>query len=285
MENLWKQLKEVPQKGFTHGSKFHSDDVFATAFLRILNPQIKVQRGFEVPEKFDGIVYDIGRGRFDHHQVDKEIRENGCPYAAFGLVWREYGADCVGEEEAARFDEKFIQPLDLSDNTGCSNVLAEIIDEFNPSWDSKESYDDCFWRAVDFAEQILRNRFAAIAGVNRAKELVQQAMQDGDGEILVLSQYAPWKEAVVGSSYQLVVYPSNRGGFSVQGVPVRQGDNKLVCSLPEEWWGREAAELPEISGIKTLRFCHATGFMAAADTQDDAVQAAKLALEKKAAKK
>ena len=60
----------IPDKGFTHGSKFHSDDVFATAFLKILNPDIQIERGFEVPEDFDGIVYDIGRGKFDHHQTD-----------------------------------------------------------------------------------------------------------------------------------------------------------------------------------------------------------------------
>ena len=80
-----------------------------------------------MPKDFDGIVYDIGRGKFDHHQDDKEYRENGCPYAAFGLLWREFGAQCIGEEEALRFDEKFIQPLDESDNTGCDNDIAKII--------------------------------------------------------------------------------------------------------------------------------------------------------------
>ena len=65
----------VPEKGFTHGGQFHSDDVFATAFLRILNPDIEVVRGFQVPENFQGIVYDIGRGKFDHHQ--NEIVHHG----------------------------------------------------------------------------------------------------------------------------------------------------------------------------------------------------------------
>lgn len=278
MERLFEQVNNVPDRGFTHGCKFHSDDVFATAFLRILNPAIQVERGLQVPDDFDGIVYDIGRGRFDHHQEDKEIRENGCPYAAFGLIWREYGAECVGAREAARFDESFVQPLDLSDNTGCANVLAEIIEEFNPSWDSEESYDACFWKAVDFAEQILQNHFAAVAGICRAQELVQQAMEECDGQILLLPQYVPWKEEVIGSSYQLAVYPSNRGGYSVQGVPSDHGTNELVCALPESWWGKEAAELPQISGIATLRFCHASGFLAATDTQEDAVLAAQAAL-------
>lgn len=268
----------IPEQGFTHGSKFHSDDVFSTAFLRMLNPSIQIIRGFEVPEDFEGIVYDIGRGKFDHHQEDKEIRENGCPYAAFGLLWREYGAACIGEEEAVRFDEDFIQPLDESDNTGCSNMLAKLISQFNPSWDSEESYDACFWKAVDFAEQILNNYFRSVLGVVRARKLVREAMEKGDGKILVLPKFAPWKGEVVGSTYQLAVYPSNRGGYSVQGVPESREGNELVCSLPREWWGKETAELQKISGIATLRFCHATGFMAAADTLDDAMLAAKTAL-------
>lgn len=269
----------VPDEGFTHGGKFHADDVFSTAFLRLLNPDITITRGFEVPQSFTGIVFDIGRGRFDHHQKDRKIRDNGCPYAAFGLLWREYAAACVGEEEAKRFDENFVQPLDESDNTGCPNVLADVIDEFNPVWDSEESYDECFEKAVDFAKQILRNHFQSLAGIDRAKDLVEQAMQDCDGDILILPEYVPWKDVVTGSGYQLVVYPSNRGGYSVQGVPVEKGSNALVCAMPEEWRGKDASELLSISGIATLRFCHASGFMAATETKEDAVLAAKAALQ------
>ena len=37
----------VPQKGFTHGGKFHADDVFSTALLKILNPEFtKLAVGF-----------------------------------------------------------------------------------------------------------------------------------------------------------------------------------------------------------------------------------------------
>ena len=211
MDKEYSKTIEIPLRGFTHGSKFHSDDVFATAFLKILNPGIEITRGFEVPENFDGIVYDIGRGRYDHHQADKEYRENGCPYAAFGLVWREFGAEYIGTEEAERFDRDFIQPLDESDNTGKTNILADIIDEFNPGWDSGEDYDKCFWKAVDFAKLVLENHFSAIAGIYRAKTLVNEAMEECDGDVLVLPQFAPWKGEAIGSSYKFVVYPSSRG--------------------------------------------------------------------------
>ena len=38
----------IPDKGFTHGGKFHADDVFSAALLRYLNPNIVIQRGFAV---------------------------------------------------------------------------------------------------------------------------------------------------------------------------------------------------------------------------------------------
>lgn len=276
----------IPEKGFTHGAKFHSDDVFATAFLRILNPDFKVERGFEAPDpaEYDGIIYDIGRGEFDHHQADKEYRENGCPYAAFGLIWRAFGNDFIGEEEAKKFDENFIQPLDESDNTGCYNILAEVISEFNPGWDSDESYDTCFFRAVDMAEVILRNHFRNIEGRMRGRILVEKAMVEGDGRVLYLDPYVPWKQDVIGSSYAFVVYPSNRGGYSVQGVPKSDEDNALVCDFPKDWWGVEAAKLSGLSGISSLRFCHPNGFLCATDEKEDAFLAANKALEQKALK-
>ncbi len=279
MAGLFEGKVEIASKGFTHGGKFHSDDVFATALLKMINPEIQVQRGFEVPEDYDGIVYDIGRGRFDHHQIDKEYRENECPYAAFGLLWREYGEALVGEEEAERFDEKFVQPLDESDNTGKDNALARIIDEFNPGWDSEEEFDDCFWRAVSFAKQILENHFKAVEGLVRANDIVCADMEKSDGTILILSRFAPWKYVVVGSTYQFVVYPSNRGGYSIQGVPVSKEDKTLVCEFPEEWRGKEPSELQEITGINSIRFCHPSGFLAAADEKEDAIKIARLALE------
>ena len=86
---------KIPANGFTHAGKFHADDVFATALLQIIRPDIRITRGFVVPDDFDGIVYDIGFGMFDHHQEPREYRANGIPYAAFGLLWRVLGPGLV----------------------------------------------------------------------------------------------------------------------------------------------------------------------------------------------
>ena len=42
---------KIPANGFTHAGKFHADDVFATALLQILRPDIKITRGFVVPDR------------------------------------------------------------------------------------------------------------------------------------------------------------------------------------------------------------------------------------------
>lgn len=110
---------ELLESGYTHGGRFHADDVFSTALLHMLNPKIKVHRVMDVPKNTKGIIYDIGRGEFDHHQEDALVRENGVPYAAFGLLWRKFGpvffvSKCTEEqisEAVQRFDESFVQPL------------------------------------------------------------------------------------------------------------------------------------------------------------------------------
>ena len=136
----------IPNSAVTHGGRFHADDVFSSALLRLLNPKIKIRRVMRLPENFDGLAFDIGGGDFDHHQNGAPVRENGVPYAAFGFLWRAFGDRLIPDaEEAARFDQHFIQPLDLDDNTGCGSETAGLIALFNPGWDSGEPADRCFW--------------------------------------------------------------------------------------------------------------------------------------------
>ena len=267
---------KVPARGFTHGGKFHADDVFATALLRILRPDFKVQRGFEVPDDFDGIVYDIGGGMFDHHDASRAERPNGVPYAAFGLLWKVFGPQLVGEHQARLLDENFVQPLDLNDNTGEDCLLADAIGGFNPLWDSKDDPDACFAKAVDFAQVILQNNIDGANAVNRADALVKKALDRMENGVVVLPCYAPWKNALYRSDARFVVYPSQRGGWAAQCV-----NNRLTRRpkrpFPQGWAGQPPEELAKRSGIPDLRFCHASRFMIAADTKESAIAACRIA--------
>ena len=269
------------KNAYTHAGSFHSDDVFATAFLQILQPEIEVHRIFNVTSDLDGIIYDIGCGEFDHHQKDKRYRENGVPYAAFGLLWEKFGTLIMDEENVLKFDEKFIQALDLSDNTGCDNDLAFAISDFNPKWDEEKETDEAFFEAVEFAKGILKRRFSKIESNAKACKIVKAELEElpDDIEIFELQQDVPWKAAVKDTQIKYVIYKSNRGGFNIQCVPSDEDKDVLKKALPEKWRGKTQEELEEITNVKGFRFCHTSGFLCATETIEGARKIAKMALE------
>ena len=271
-------LGSTVTEAVTHAGRFHADDVFSSALLHICFPEITIKRVFKVPEGYQGLAFDIGGGAYDHHQAGAPVRENGVPYAAFGLLWRELGPRLVGEEEAAQIDEHFVQPLDLDDNTGCGSQLAGAIGVFNPVWDTDEPADACFERAVQVAVAILERKLACVRGIRRARELVQRAVEASEKDIVVLPSYAPWKAVLLDTPAKFVVYPSQRGGYSAQVVPVSAEDNAARIPFPAGWAGKREEELPGISGIPTLTFCHAGRFLISAATQQDAVEACRAAM-------
>ena len=217
---LLEQIQKEHAAAFTHGEKFHADDVFSAALLLHFNPQLTIQRGNRVPEDFAGIVFDIGRGEYDHHQKDSRIRENGIPYAAFGLLWEELGTEILGEELAAKFDEAFVQPLDNNDNTGEKNELASLIGSFNPSWDEDGGTDEAFFRAVSVAGMILDNKFARYLGNERADKRIEEILEtqnpEADSRILVLPEFIPCQKRLSETDIAFVIFPSNRGGYCIQ---------------------------------------------------------------------
>lgn len=276
MEIKEKNQKTVPDFAITHAGKFHADDVFSAALLTYLNPNIQIKRVFEVPKEYEGMAFDIGNGEYDHHQKNNRIRENGIPYAAFGLIWETYGTQILDKEEAAKFDEYFIQPLDLADNTGEIHPITNLISLFNPDWDSDLTGDEAFEEAKEFALQILKRNFNHIGSIYRAKSIVQQAIQKEQNHIIVLDTPAPWKRWVSGTNIEFVIFPSERGGFYAQAVK-NPMEGKLKCEFPEKWRGKTAKELQLITRLKTITFCHNGGYLLMAETLEDTKQACRIA--------
>lgn len=292
---LLEQIKKPNAKAFTHSGKFHADDVFSSALLLYLNPQITITRGNRVPEEYDGIVFDIGRGRYDHHQRDSRVRENGVPYAAFGLLWEELGGEILGGTLAQRFDEEFVQPLDNNDNTGEKNELATLIGNFNPVWDETEAADGVteeerdrglsvgFLRAVQVAGMVLENKFARCRADARADEKIDQVLamqetQGGDARILVLPEFVPCQKRLKETDIAFVIFPSNRGGYCIQ--PQKKPDSmNYKCSFPKQWLGLENEELQAATGLASAGFCHKGGFLMTVGDEADAIRACEISLE------
>lgn len=257
--------------GFTHGGKFHADDVFATALLQILNPEIQIIRGFQVPEDFDGIVYDIGMGEFDHHQQDKRVRDNGIPYAAFGLLWEKFGHLLLDEKKMKGIESEFVLPIDLSDNSAEKNPLSVAISWMNPSYDDSQEMEKCFWQAVEIARTMLSAAIKKLQKEAEAEAMVKQAIEKSDGRILLLDSFIPWKEAVRGTDILFVIFPSLRGGYNICSVPSEDDPAAQKIRFPEKLGGVKPEELAELTGIEGFQFCHPGGFISAAESLEAAI--------------
>lgn len=285
----------------THGGTFHSDEVLATVILSKVLGDITVLRTFKVPEALDEkvVVYDIGFGEFDHHQKGGNgTRENGVPYAAVGLIWKKFGrtlvADtCNPELVWNLIDRDLIQGVDATDNGAMPTAdypaqvmqFSQMISCFNPQWDSNEDPDDAFLKAVAFAEIVFDNTFAFAVSKAKAQNIVDEAIEKSEGHIMVLDQFVPWQEFIFASNndkaadVQFVVFPSNRGGYNWQCVPDTLGGFGQRKAVPTEWKGLRGTELQTVTGIKTASFCHPAGFIGGADTFEDALALAKIAVE------
>ena len=289
MNQLLEKIRQKDASAFTHSGKFHADDVFSAALLLYLNPEITITRGNVVPDDYQGLVFDIGRGQYDHHQKDSRVRENGVPYAAFGLLWEALGAEILGEELAEKFDESFVQPLDNNDNTGEKNELATLIGNFNPGWDSKGSNDQAFFQAVSVAGMILENKFERYRGNERADKRVeevleehQKALKTGDTpaentNILVLPEFIPCQKRLSETNIAFVIFPSNRGGYCIQPQKKEYSMN-YKCSFPSQWLGLEGEALIATTGLESAIFCHKGGFLMTCGTLEDSLRACRSSL-------
>ena len=285
----------------THGGTFHADEVMATVILEKVFGGITICRTFRVPEdlKEDVIVYDIGFGTFDHHQKGGNgARENGVPYAACGLIWKEFGhkivADTCNPELVWNLtDRGLIQGIDAGDNGALPKLdypaqamsLSSAISGFNPNWDSNEDPDEAFAKAVAFAEVVFDNALVSATSNAKSEQIVEEAIEKSEEHIMVLNQFVPWQEYIFSSTnpkageIQFVVFPSNRGGYNWQCVPDGIGSFGQRKPVPEEWKGLRDADIQKETGIKTATFCHPAGFIGGAETFADAYALAKKAVE------
>lgn len=156
-------------RGITHAGIFHAGDVFSTALLQIVyGDDFETERVEIVPEITDDevIVYGIDNYENSYYQANPPVlRENGRPYATFGLLWKEFGAILVGDCQAEMFDENFVSIIDNSDVNGELNPMSLMVDYFNPDPDELfPDPDEAFFNAVDWAKLCLENAIIYMQG-------------------------------------------------------------------------------------------------------------------------
>lgn len=291
--------KEFKRVG-THNGRFHADEVMSTSILKeLFDIEVVRTRNLEVLKGLD-IVYDVGDGEFDHHQLEKEYRENGIPYAACGLIWRHFGRDVVKAMEPTleqtevedvfnHMDEMLISGIDASDNgvkTGSTYIptmnISSIVAEYNPPWDSGKSEDDAFHDAVSFASSVFENMLKMRISVIRAKSIITDAFNNRKRpEVLILEQSYPWTQALYEidekNEVLFVIYP-REDQYLIQTVRKNDGTYGDRKRLPESWAGKRDEELNKEIGIKDAVFCHSARFIAGARSLESILKMADMAV-------
>ena len=254
-----------------------------------------------MPENLDDdiVVFDIGHGKYDHHQPGGNgCRPNGIPYASAGLLWREFGPAIVAtfpnpQKIWEDVDRILIQGIDAVDNGALPQLdypvqplsISGVLSTFNPTWDSEEEPDDAFMKAFLYAKVIFENVLNRAIASAKAQGLFEEYLAKVEGHIMVLEKYIPWMEYVCSPAYEkakdiwFVVFPSNRGGYNWQCVPDKFGSFGQRKPVPANWKGLRDQELRDVTGIGTATFCHPAGFIGGAETLEDAVKLALLAVK------
>ena len=285
----------------THNDRFHADDVCSLAVLRIVFgdniKQVIRTRDEEIIKSADvvfdvGHIYDPDTNRFDHHQKESAgARDNGIPYASFGLVWKKFGKDICGSQLVADLiDKKMVQMIDASDNGVFPYVYSQkdvkeyvldtVCNSFGSTWKEEENYDKAFFEVVDIFEKIIRREIKVAQDKSEAFPFVEEAYQNSqDKRIIVLDEYYPWKEVLKKySDIYFVISPTKeKDQWRICTIQDEQLHNKK--SFPESWAGLRNEDLEQVTGVKGSKFCHRKLFLTVANTKESALALAQKALE------
>jgi uncharacterized UPF0160 family protein len=292
-------------KVVTHNGKFHTDDVFGVAVLKCLYGDIEIirTRDEEVLKNADivldvGSVYNKETKRFDHHQIGGAgVRPNNVPYASFGLVWKEYGAEiCKDIKITEEIDQILVQPIDAGDN-GIEISMPKIegvftysvnsiVDLFRPTHTESDDYDSAFLRAVEWAHWVLMRQIQVIVDTKDAEALVQKAYENSqDKRLVVFGVENVFGREVTGALLMkypeplyAVLYRKDVDSWQLATVKKEEYSFATRKPLPESWAGKRDEELIQVTGVKDAIFCHNKRFMAVTKTKEGALKLAELAL-------
>lgn len=291
----------------THDAKFHTDDVFAVATLFIAlgkgNCEVIRTRDEKVIDSCDyvldvGMKHDADKNRFDHHQLEGAgKRENGIPYASFGLVWKKFGPDICGSKEIAEdIDRTIVQSVDAADNgTDTLKPLFEgvypydvnnVVNLYRPTWREDPEWDKKFIECVDWAVSILNRLVKVSKDAVLAREVVIKAYEAATDKRLIIldEQYDLGRELVMGvlSNFSepiyALLYRADAGNWQLVCMRKEHGSYESRKPLPLEWRGKTGAELVASTGVSGAIFCHRSGFMCVIEGKEGALELARKAL-------
>ena len=259
-------------------------------------PERKEANGFhpgtEIPYAACGLVW--------RHYYQEILEELDCPQIYAEQVYRRLENSLVLGIDA---EDNGVNPValalnripNLSDDlkksilsdARCEYTATQMIKDFNPTWNSEMNYYDAFMDAVSFAKDILLNRIDSIISSLDGRDYVLNCIAYSANHIMIMDQFAPWEGVLYSQSRNpkaqdiwYVISPALRGGWNIQCALSNSDDRTSYRHpLPASWYGLRYEELQQASGIKTAVFCHPSGFLAGAETQEDALAMAAEAMK------
>ena len=267
-----------------HGGCFHADDVACIALLKLVHNEVNVIRKFKVDVDTETADYILDIGRvdkvsdtqviLDHHQGPELIEDTKVKHCAFSKL-----VERMIEPDDKLFKkylyEVLVLPIAAQDNGqdyadhGLLPSPLTFVNAMGLSWkDDQKLADQRFAEVAEMSMKVIENIIKNLEDKVEAVNDVILAVNKAEDGIMVLDRYLPWTDAVIeynagDPKVQLVVYPSNRGGYNIQVVPKKGGSFESWLKIPEEVINFEGC-----SG-------QAHGAFAFFDTMENAVAAAK----------
>lgn len=290
----------------THNGPFHTDEVFAVAFLFVLFSGIDItivrSRDPKVLEDCD-IVVDVGgeherhRCRYDHHQTGGAGEwPDGTKLSSFGLVWQDFRYQIgfnlgLSDKTLDRIERQLVIPIDARDNGQKPEArsrdipsVADFIDSLNSAWNEQATEDASFAEAVAFAKRYLERMITRCQAEAVATEAVETAIMIAENpQLIILDRGMPWQGTVITKApkAKLVMLPGapGSGEWMVQAIPLELGKQQpFRLQLPKSWGGLRDTQLAEVTGVPDAKFAHNAGYIAIARSKEGALALAKLAL-------
>lgn len=277
----------------THSGKFHADEVYAIAILKVAATIDRIS-DFDFNGEYDAVgiertndierfsncsnilFVDIGGGTYDHHQVEEtpEHWEDGTCKASVGRLFtavRDIFVRVCGTRCANTILEEVVKPIDHNDTTGFSYVLATMVDAYNSNDVNVERDQDSRFIAVleKATEHIWALACAGHERLLRMKEIKKSAAplysKSFDGPVVLCTKRV-YAEEVSEMFPEAIacIYPHERGDFVVRSL---SGSVNTPWLAPEQFRGQRDTEELKRHGAT---FCHKNGFIMGFESMTDA---------------
>ena len=187
----------------THNGIFHSDEVFAVAFLK----HIYKQEGLKISRTRDerllqkakadkqtyvldlGGEYNAGMRNFDHHQKDYKGEQSAIGLLLNSLSIEQIRSLFKSPKPFELFKQQLVKPIDKWDNntenviqvSGSNHIysLQRIISSYNQSIPYGVKQEEAFNKAVDFARTIIESEIYAAKEAHFEKIMCERYQADG----------------------------------------------------------------------------------------------------------